>query len=245
MDAAIRQEAVRAFKNGWVIIPLRKDSKEPNTSIKPYLHRRPTKEEYGRFNFGNYGIVTGEVSGITVLDIDGQDGWDTLERLGKYIKDIATPRVLTPREGGEHFYFRYNPNIPHGTNVYGKGIDVRNDGGYVVGAGSRIASKEYRWNPTYPISEALSEPPDWLVRGRSEVLSPTPERVSIGSSLTEGERNDKMFKLACKLVHADIPPDFVLDTLHYLNQRLVRPELSLDELQYISNSAERYREGKD
>lgn len=76
----------------------------------------------------NVGIATGEVSGIFVVDIDSEEGLKALEAL------CDIPDTLTVSTGkGRHLYFKYP-----GESVLTKkdilpGVDVRGDGGYVVG----------------------------------------------------------------------------------------------------------------
>lgn len=80
----------------------------------------------------NIAIVTGAVSGITVLDIDIHKGGD--ETWQALIADHGEPLTLTVEtgSGGAHFYFRYNSALKTSANTLGKGVDVRNDAGYVV-----------------------------------------------------------------------------------------------------------------
>jgi hypothetical protein len=133
----MRDEMVKAFKLGWSLIPLKENSKLPNLPKgHEFLTRKPTVEEYKKFKWGNYGIVTGPVSDICVLDIDGDKGHKTLAELEIKPNMIETPQVLTPK--GRHIYFRFNPAVMTGVGVLGKGIDIRSTGGYVVGPGSVV-----------------------------------------------------------------------------------------------------------
>lgn len=85
----------------------------------------------------NVGVVCGAISGIMVLDIDtAKGGMESLERLEDMFGRLPEcPTVLTGG-GGYHFMFNHPAEkLPTRTNVFGKeypGIDIRNDGGYVV-----------------------------------------------------------------------------------------------------------------
>lgn len=87
----------------------------------------------------NLGIVTGAISRIVVLDVDGQDGEDSIKSLNL----PCTVQVKTRR--GRHLYFIH----PGGTvkNFVGRrpGLDLRGDGGYVVAPPSKHAEGEYEW----------------------------------------------------------------------------------------------------
>lgn len=86
----------------------------------------------------NIGIATGSKSGVFVVDVDGDEGRATLADLmrgHKPIDDIS--KVTTGR--GEHIYFRCD-GLRVSNSQLGPGIDLRGEGGYVVGPGSLHAS---------------------------------------------------------------------------------------------------------
>jgi hypothetical protein len=93
------------------------------------------------FPEANIGIATGAPSGLVVLDVDPRHGGDaSLRQLEMKHGPLPDgPRVRTGG-GGEHLYFSH----PGGTvkSVVGllPGLDVRGDGGYVVGPGSNHSS---------------------------------------------------------------------------------------------------------
>ncbi|MBV9324704.1 MAG: bifunctional DNA primase/polymerase [Chloroflexi bacterium] len=114
----------------------------------------------------NPAIATGEASGVTVLDVDGdRGGFDALDELEHEFGALpSTPRVVTGR--GEHVYFQFTS--VHVKNTAGKlatGLDVRCCGGYVLGAGAvHPTGRIYAWKHglgTEPI--AFAPPPAWLI----------------------------------------------------------------------------------
>src|SRR5262249_56754468 len=80
------------------------------------------------------GIATGTVSGIFVLDIDGEDGEGSLLKLeGEHGALPPTVEVITGK--GRHCYFRTGKRkISNSVGQLGVGLDVRGDGGDVFGA---------------------------------------------------------------------------------------------------------------
>jgi hypothetical protein len=117
--------------NDLSIIPLNYKTKEPSTCWSEFQHRTASAEECERWfstdTDRNVGIVTGAISNIVVLDVDGEQGERSLLSLGVM---PATPTVRTGR--GRHLYFRH-PGFPVRNSVAIKpGLDVRGDGGYVV-----------------------------------------------------------------------------------------------------------------
>lgn len=105
----------------------------------------------------NVGIATGAVSGIFVIDIDGAIGEADIAKLG------ILPATLTATTGrGRHLFFKHpGKDIKTRRGVIGNKVDVRGDGGYVVGAGSNHATGAvYEWyNPLEDIVDA----PQWLL----------------------------------------------------------------------------------
>ena len=122
----------------------------------------------------NIGLVTGSVSGITVLDIDtgaGKRGLDTWQDL---IREKGEPQTLIARtgSGGFHYVFPYYAGLKTRAAIYGpgSGVDCRNDKGYVVAAPSGHKSGGvYEW---LNWGTAVSPFPAWLVpqetRGRKK-----------------------------------------------------------------------------
>ena len=92
----------------------------------------------------NIGMATGKTSGITVVDIDLKSGGlETWERITERYTVPDTYTVQTGG-GGYHLYFKYTPKMKTGTNLLGPGIDIRNDGGYVIAPPSvHKSGKEY------------------------------------------------------------------------------------------------------
>lgn len=104
----------------------------------------------------NLAIATGVISGIFVVDVDGEAGERSLSDLPEL------PKTLTCRTArGHHYYFKYpEKKVYNRTHVW-RNIDIRGEGGYVIGADSRhIEGVSYQWlDESAPIAEA----PDWLL----------------------------------------------------------------------------------
>jgi hypothetical protein len=138
------QLALSYWDRGWSVIPVHPNDKRPAIDWKQYQQVSATREQVQRWFTdrpdANIGIVTGLISNLTVVDIDGAEG---LHALGA--ADIVLPPetyiVQTPK--GLHFYYRYQPK-PHTQAGLLEKVDIRNDGGFVVAAGSTIYGKTYR-----------------------------------------------------------------------------------------------------
>jgi predicted P-loop ATPase len=158
---------------------------------------------------GGYGVPTGSRNGFFVVDVDvkeaaegrpGEDGLTTLEGLAKAAGgEIPDTTVVATPTGGFHFYFSLPPDtvIRNSVRKLGPGIDVRGEGGFVVGPGS-----PHRNGGAYAtVSEAdVAAAPEWLLEA---VLTATPEVASAPAASTrtyvpleshEGARRAKLLR---------------------------------------------------
>ena len=123
----------------WSIIPLKPRSKVPTVPWHEYQRRLATIDEieawFTRPGF-NVGVVTGKLSGIYVIDADSPEAIEFVE-LHLPPCDL---RVRTAK--GLHLYVPYTFDRPIRNkarlSVGGRTLelDVRGEGGYVVGPGS-------------------------------------------------------------------------------------------------------------
>jgi len=156
----------------------------------PLNFKKPTIAEWSKLKKSkkdttstNYGILCGEKTGITVIDIDnkpdtlkvknGVNFWNLLLKKFNNNEDLITPIVKTGG-GGYHIYFKYNENIKTSTEIVegytGDGykikysIDARNNGGYVVAPGSiHESKKKYKFVQEFEECEPM-EMPEWLIK---------------------------------------------------------------------------------
>jgi putative DNA primase/helicase len=128
----------------------------------------------------NIGVRTGKVSGITIIDIDVGEGKLGAESWSELIQDKGEPNTLMSKTGGGgmHVFFRYNSALKQGTNRLGKGIDVRNDGGYIVAPpSSHRSGGTYEWqNEGTPLDDL----PEYLLAPKKKSKrDPTRRKYSI------------------------------------------------------------------
>ena len=120
-----------------------KRSEQPYKILKPY-HKTQ------KIGNNNYGILTGENTGIIGVDLDTyKPEWNNekehsfITTFGKdYIKKFDTLTQSTP-SGGIHLIFEYDEDVRQ-TQTNNCEIDIRSTGGYLVGAGSIVGDKLYR-----------------------------------------------------------------------------------------------------
>jgi hypothetical protein len=160
---------------GFKVFPAVQGGKKPAIvgGFKAASKDRKRIETFFRANRRlNYGIVTGAVSGFFALDIDGSEGRTTLaSHVKKHGLLPKTVKVESPH--GEHDYFKTPGHpIPNSVGRVGPGVDVRADGGYGVGPGSRTPDGTYRYaDGRGPEDVEIAPAPPWLLKliGRKPV----------------------------------------------------------------------------
>lgn len=150
---------------GHPVFPLKPHDKKPYVKWKKWQSELPSEDQirkwWGRWPEAMIALVTGEFSGITVVDIDSAKGQAAAE---EYLPDtLQTPIATSTRTGiGYHLYFKYVPGIPNKSRVL-VDVDTRNDGGYVVAPPSSNGRKAYAWRPGLrPTDVDLAEMPVML-----------------------------------------------------------------------------------
>lgn len=172
-----RAAAVAAAERGWAVFPCRPDDKRP--AVPDWPNRAcADPERVGRYwpsDRHNVGIACGP-SRLVVLDLDAHgelpedwrlpgvnNGKDVLVQVCEWagMDWPSTYTVATPSDGW-HLYFAApeNSGIRNSASLIGPQVDVRADGGYVVGAGSMVDGKAYEVLYDEPV-QAL---PRWIAR---------------------------------------------------------------------------------
>jgi hypothetical protein len=191
----LEQAALAYARNGWAVFPLKPGEKVP--AVKHGVKEATTDLDqvagwWSRMPDANIGMACGEPSGIFVLDVDGEEGQDSLVNLGHGIPGTLT--AYTP-SGGLHLLFRHLPGLGNSVSTVGPKLDTRGDGGYIVVAPSQVNGKEYRWGGKQP-----PEPiPGWLV---TMVRKPLPKPMRPIAAAERTKYAERALTLGCERVAA-------------------------------------------
>jgi len=240
-------EAALAFLRLSIsVIPLR--GKIPAIKWEMYQEERAGEaliREWFAGNSLNIGIVTGRVSGLVVLDVDGPEGVETLSS-----RDLFLPLTPTAKTGkGTHFYFKY-PDGHEIRNFARKlpGLDLRGEGGYVVAPPSLHESGvRYEWEHP-PDRVPLAPAPSWLLElckrenGEGQSGGPRIDPVSILQGVPEGSRNDTLFREAARLRTLNLKREEAEILILEMARRCIPPFPEREALSVVA-SAYRYPPG--
>jgi hypothetical protein len=140
----VHAAALEYLERGWSIIPIAPDTKRPRIDWKEFQTRQPTAEEvdiwFGDWPDSLLAVVTGDLSGVVVVDADNEDALAYALANG-----MANTPVQARTKRGRHFYFKHprdgvrrgpragnnvRQHLPDWPNV--PGLDFRGDGSYAL-----------------------------------------------------------------------------------------------------------------
>jgi Bifunctional DNA primase/polymerase, N-terminal/AAA domain/Primase C terminal 1 (PriCT-1) len=240
------EQALDYRRRGFSVIPIKPKDKKPLIFWEPY-QTEPAAEATIKhwcesWPNANIGLVTGAVSGCIVIDLDTDKATKEFKSLlGNDYDFSLVPRSRTGK-GFQLFFKHPGGSIPNRAGVL-PNMDVRADGGYVVVPPSiHPNGKEYKWE--VPLGKHLPKPPDQLLR---IIQAPNHneqgyrERFDTARALAgvpEGQRDDTIFKLTCKLRNADVPREMA-ETLVTEAARNCQPpfpeRMALDKVARVYN----------
>jgi hypothetical protein len=219
------EKAIGYAKRGWRVFPCKPEDKTPLVKWRDQatVDQEAIRNWWKKYPGANIGVVTGAISGIVVVDVDGNEGmaiWEQLVAAHGFFTE--TPTAMTGG-GGEHYYFAHPGGTFRNTAAkIGEHIDTRGDGGYVVAPPSLHPNgNRYRWmNGSDQLTPA--EMPSWLIDllafEEAEQPSEAPaNRIGDGGKWLQealgkcaiGSRNATGLWLACQLRDDGLSQEYV------------------------------------
>jgi hypothetical protein len=194
---------------------------------------------------GNYGILTGKLSGIAVIDIDTHNGVSGADNLKEFCEkyDIELPdtkTVMTP-SGGLHLYYnlpeKYNDVQFIQNHKEVEGVDFQTHGRYVVGWGSTIDGLKYQVINNQPIADLPAKWFDIFTDKTIQKKNKKRERKFTANLLGDiiagcdaGGRNNFLTQIIGKLFATGLEHEEVRVWSLYVNQISLNPPLSEEEV---------------
>ena len=253
------ERAKRLKALGLSVIPL--NGKDPDSRVlprgedgkatwKPYQSAPPTDEElhawFGNGTRRNIGVIATASSCVVVVDTDNPEAeaWAAA--------NLPPTPMMTRTARGTHRYFLCMHDVPPTLKVDDLEIEVKRNGQYVVGPGSVHPGKPEAGIPpghVYTEVEPWPESFDALpflplatfgqTAGKRVPTEPLPEVVG------DGNRNNVLFREACRLRRMGWDYAEIVNALHGLNRERCTPTLDTGEVQTIAKSACRYSAAAD
>lgn len=216
-----------------------KEGKSPDlNSWKPYQTNLPTDAAHNhwcsKLKPSLWGIVTGEVSGVVVVDGDSAAA---IRRMG----DLK-PHVRTPRGGG-HYYFKYPGHYVKTVAGILPKIDIRADGGFanIIGA-NPVTGGEYHIE-TMPTPEVIY-PWDQMPKAILEKMNSSKQEPALeakpSTPIPEGQRNSTLTSLAGTMQRRGMPLEAIQAALLEVNRLRCYPPLPENEVHGIARNVAKY-----
>lgn len=195
-------EAAQAYvARGWSVVPIMPRNKVPAVPAwREYQKRLPTEAELREWFMdkeANIAVVTGAVSGLVVVDADGDEGLATAANLN------VRSSVWQLTGKGAHYLFAHPGTLVGNAVRKFTGIDVRGDGGYFLVAPSiHPNGRVYTWQGD-PGSELPALPEIFLAPTPTAPLS-TGWVVKAIDDLAPGNRHATLVRIIGKLISAKL-----------------------------------------
>lgn len=244
----MKESAFRLALHGHRVFPLRVGGKRP-AHVGWQTEATDDLDVIDRlWNGTPYNVGIAIPCGIGVVDIDtknGKDGYESLRAEGILLPD--TLRQTTP-SGGEHHFFALPYPVRNAVGLL-PGVDLKTEGGYVVGAGSVVDGRTYRGTvlPVVPMPDEIVHRLRRRVASEVSVLPGTGEistavarcidLLSRRGEVAAGERNASAFVLACAMKRLGCSQEEAGDLL--ATQWKCSPPLEDQELTAVVRSAYR------
>lgn len=194
--------------------------KHPRVQWRPYQERRPTESEvvewFEEVYYGsNIGIVTGAVSKLVVVDVDGGDF--------KALKMPSNTLTAATGGGGQHYYYHCEGGVPTHGKLREK-IDLKAEGGFVVAPPSvHKSGGRYEWTRKIrPLARTPDQFPEVIRDAMSAVGSSGNELQwynTVLAGVEEGNRSFAAAKLAGRYATLGLTMDETLLLMEGWNTR--------------------------
>jgi len=228
---------------GFRVLPLNGKIPVTKNGVHDAFKERKQIIEYFSRVKCNVGIATGEVSGVSVVDVDGEKGYNSMRELSAKVGNnewTITPTVRTAR--GYHLYYTNTVGIPNKVGVL-PGVDVRSCGGYVVAPPSvHETGVRYKWIRRI-LAGNFEEFPKFLLETNGAQKKATNWRA-LGIYAHEGERNDRIARVAGHLLGRRVDDTLAYNLICAYNTQFVTPSLSQAEVDRTFDSVYAIEERK-
>jgi len=239
--------ALNYVRTGFSVIPIRgnyyargqtyddilRDSKAPLVAWTEYQRKHPKSEEirgwFRKYPYANIAIITGQISGIVVVDLDSPEAIEWAEKNG-----ILENTLVAKTSRGYHVYFKYpsGKTIKNTVSFNEMKIDIRGDSGYVIAPPSlHLSGERYMW---YRKNKPAALPEIFLEKTEgkgSKVVNLKP----LYQGVQRGSRNNTLAKLCGSWLRDGLTYDECLEMAYTWNERNT-PPLSEREIKFTVKS---------
>lgn len=205
-------------EDGWPVFPAR--GKRP--LVEDWPNRATREPDALRRLWAEHpqaDAIGGACEGVVVVDVDPRNGgaatWGELVRE----HGPVDTRVHATGGGGEHYIFAARPGaVRAGAGVLGPGVDLKAGRGHMVllpGSLHPDTGRAY----TVSVDRDPAPLPSWV----AELAGQTGPGAAAGGRIRAGDRDNHLFRHACRLRYDDVPPGEALERIEAEWRRLEQP----------------------
>lgn len=236
--------ALEYAQNGYSIFPCRPRSKTP--LVKAWQDNASNDEVqirqwWEKWPEANIGLPTGPINNLFVLDTDSPEAFKEAGERGyipttktydsEGLKGQVTDACIVQTGRGYQVYFTWTDGIRNSTGDLGENLDVRGDGGFVVGVGSiHESGSVYEYASSRRKATAA---PECLLKALREGARQFGS-VDFGKPIPQGQRNAELTRIAGKLTSIGLDAASTRATLHIINRNQCDPPLEAHEVDGIT-----------
>lgn len=247
-------------KYDWELLPIIANIKDPISGESWKANHYKDKISWIKWlnNQFNIGLKTGKINNITVIDVDLKIApTETDEEIYKSLTALNTLIQDTPH--GKHFIIVYDEEL-HQTAKLGRkqniktSIDIRNDGGYILVAPSKIDGLTYKWKnlgtEIKQISPELKNKILALLKRKDNTSIEIPEKEKLTEAFKlknnnlEGCCNDTFTSIGGMLIK-QLTPEHTEFVLNVMNRYLLENPMPASAIKGMVGSLTGYKENDE
>jgi len=231
-------KVLQYLDRGFNIVQIPHKQKGPVMGWEHFQYDRVTEEVAKKWwtldPKANIGLVTGEISGTVVVDIDSKEGYENVIKvIGA--DNIKNTLIAKTGGGGYHLFYKH-PNdgkkIANSVGIF-HGVDIRADGGIIVLPPSiHHTGNVYMWLNNNEIQPLPKDLEDILSKPRGKGLTKEDWETSIG----KGSRNQEMTRRVGKLFQLGMKLDEIIVITESWNEMHCNPPLPAKEIKAMIDS---------
>ena len=234
----VLQSALNYASEGFQVFPLQANSKSKQV-VKSWKEEATTDSEtiHNWFSNTDYNVGVRTGNGLVVIDIDNKSDVNGCENIKPYLKKFPMTKIVKTPNNGWHLYYRVDREIACRVGII-EGVDIRSEGGYIVGVGSNVNNKAYLISRDEPIAQANEAVYHFMKMKTESKVDLKAEDI-----INQGKRNDYLFRIGCYLQQKGISDGAIACCIEKENELRCVPPLEEKEVHQILKSALQYNKG--
>jgi len=209
------------------------NEKQPVMPSWTELINKSPREWLSWLNEGyNLGLLCGETSNTTVIDIDQ-------EIIPEGLLRVLNRTLMQKTNKGWHYVYQFDKDIPS-TRIDALKVDLMGSGRQIIIPPSQVNGRYREWSDMIEPSRLDDELKDFLLSQVGTKVNVEPLSLVGGSPLVvEGNRNNTLIHLG-GVMRNWLNPIQVAKVLALINQNFITPSLPITEIEAMAKSIAKY-----